>query len=124
MARPMRSSARASGRFSSREMVDCEHSSRSDGDTFERHLEHRIAAQADWRRCRPRSRRAIISSRKRMMSASVCVICSGARGSSMQAASRSATRSRCSISRNTRTPPSDDSRPPSNWATTVLPRNR
>src|ERR1019366_2461441 len=31
MARPMRNSARASGRFSSREIVDCEHSSRSDG---------------------------------------------------------------------------------------------
>ena len=31
MARPMRSSARASGRFSSREIVDCEHSSRPDG---------------------------------------------------------------------------------------------
>ena len=32
MARPMRSKLRASGRFSRREMVDCEHSSRSDGD--------------------------------------------------------------------------------------------
>ena len=41
---------------------------------IERHLEHRIAAQANWRRCRPRSRRAIISSRKRMMSARLCVI--------------------------------------------------
>jgi hypothetical protein len=30
-ARPMRSKARASGRFSRREIVDCEHSSRSDG---------------------------------------------------------------------------------------------
>src|ERR1700716_1284415 len=32
MARPMRSRARASGTFSIREMVDCEHSSRSDGE--------------------------------------------------------------------------------------------
>src|SRR5262245_45107555 len=32
MAQPMRSKARASGRFSRREMVDCEHSARSDGD--------------------------------------------------------------------------------------------
>src|ERR1035437_1871644 len=32
MARPMRSKVRAFGRFSSREIVDCEHSSRSDGD--------------------------------------------------------------------------------------------
>ena len=39
----------------------------------------------------------------------------------MQAASRSATRSRCSTSRNARTPPSDDSRPPSNLTTTGLP---
>ena len=29
--RPIRSSARASGRFSKREIVDCEHGSRSDG---------------------------------------------------------------------------------------------
>ena len=39
----------------------------------------------------------------------------------MQSASRSATRSRCSTSRNARTPPSDDSRPPSNLTTTGLP---
>src|ERR1039457_1970408 len=32
MARPMRSKVRAFGRFSSREIVDCERSSRSDGD--------------------------------------------------------------------------------------------
>jgi hypothetical protein len=34
MARPMRKSARASGRFSSREIVDCEQSWRSDGVRF------------------------------------------------------------------------------------------
>ena len=56
-----------------------------------------------------------------MISASGCVINSGARGSTMQAASRSATRSRCSTSRKTKMPASDDSRPPSNLATTVLP---
>ena len=39
----------------------------------------------------------------------------------MQAARRSATRRRCSTSRNTRMPPSDDNRPPSNLATTDLP---
>ena len=39
----------------------------------------------------------------------------------MQAASQLATRSRCSTSRNARTPPSDDSRPPSNLTTTGLP---
>src|SRR5260370_28932306 len=39
----------------------------------------------------------------------------------MQAASRSATRRRCSTSRNARIPPSDDSRPPSNLTTTGLP---
>src|SRR4051812_31584518 len=40
MARPMRSRVRVSGRFSSREMVDCEHSSPSEG--ARRHFEHRI----------------------------------------------------------------------------------
>ena len=49
------------------------------------------------------------------------MIWSGARGSSMQAAMRSATRRRCSTSRNIRTPPSDDNRPASNLATIVLP---
>ena len=39
----------------------------------------------------------------------------------MQAASRSATRRRCSTSRNARTPPSDDKSPPSNLTTTDLP---
>ena len=48
------------------------------------------------------------------------MIWSGERGSSMQAARRSATRRRCSISRKTRMPPSDDNRPPSNLATTDL----
>ena len=32
MARPMRSSPRASGKFSRREIVDCEHRSRSEGE--------------------------------------------------------------------------------------------
>src|SRR5208337_212130 len=39
----------------------------------------------------------------------------------MQAASRSARRSRCSTSRNARTPPSDESKPPSNLTTTGFP---
>jgi len=41
-----------SGRFSSREIVDCEHSSSSDGRRSQRQLEHRIAAQQIRRRCR------------------------------------------------------------------------
>src|ERR1700730_3057 len=56
-----------------------------------------------------------------MMSARACVIWSGARGSLMQPAKRSAMRSRCSTSRSIRTPPSDDNKPPSNVATTDLP---
>src|SRR3984893_17540429 len=56
-----------------------------------------------------------------MMSARACVIWSGARGSSIQPAKRSAMRSRCSTSRSIRTPPSDDNKPPSNVATTDLP---
>ena len=39
----------------------------------------------------------------------------------MQAARRSATRRRCSTSRNARMPPSDDNSPPSNLTTTGLP---
>ena len=45
-----------------------------------------------------------------------------ARGSSMQPASRSATPRRCSISRSTSTPASDDKHPPSKRATTDLPQ--
>src|SRR5271157_4547903 len=56
-----------------------------------------------------------------MMSAKLWVICSGARGSTTQAASRSATPRRRSTSRNARTPPSDDSKPPSNLTTMALP---
>jgi len=41
----MRSRARASHTFSIREMVDREHSSRSDGGQVERHLEYRIDAK-------------------------------------------------------------------------------
>jgi hypothetical protein len=44
MARPIRSRARTSGRFSNREIVDCEHNSRSEGDRSSR-LEHGIAAK-------------------------------------------------------------------------------
>jgi len=39
----------------------------------------------------------------------------------MHAASRSATRRRCSTSRKARTPPSGDNSPPSNLATAALP---
>src|SRR5208337_4844586 len=45
----------------------------------------------------------------------------GARGSTTQAASRSARRRRCSTSRKARTPPSDESKPPSNLTTTGFP---
>jgi len=39
----------------------------------------------------------------------------------MQAASRLARRSRCSTSRNAKTPPSEESKPPSNLTSTCLP---
>ena len=45
IALPIRSTARTSGRFSNRDIVDCEHNCRSMGEKIERHLEHRIAAQ-------------------------------------------------------------------------------
>jgi transposase InsO family protein len=55
------------------------------------------------------------------ISAKRCTTLSGARGSTRQLASRSAKPSRRSISRSASKPPSDDSRPPSNRATTALP---
>src|SRR6266478_4278472 len=60
--------------------------------------------------------------RKRMISANRCTTRSGARGSFMHAAKRSANPSRLSISRKTSNPPSEDSRPPSKRAATALPR--
>src|SRR5271157_155871 len=56
-----------------------------------------------------------------MISAKRCTTFSGIRGSFRQPAKRSATPSRRSISRNANKPPSEDSRPPSNRATTDLP---
>src|SRR5271169_6733634 len=56
-----------------------------------------------------------------MISAIECVTWWEARGSWMQAAMRSATRRRPSISRKVKIPPSDDRRPPSNLAITFLP---
>lgn len=49
-------------------------------------------------------------------------LCSGARGSLMQAAKRSATPRRCSTSRNSKIPPSDDNGPPSNRTSNRLPQ--
>ena len=45
MARPIRNRARTSGRFSNREIVDCEHKLAIRRRQIERHLEHRVAAQ-------------------------------------------------------------------------------
>src|SRR5450631_3859774 len=89
MARPMRSKVRAFGRFSSREIVDCEHSSRSDGDKSSAIL-NIGSLRRELASCPSSYPAAIISKRKRRMSARLCVIRSGARGSTMQAASRSA----------------------------------
>src|SRR6266511_3892784 len=101
-------------------MVDCEHRSRPEG----RHSSA-ILNTGSMRRLvasLPSSYpAAIISSRKRMMSASVCTVLPGSRRSSMQAARRSAIPSWRSISRTTSRPPSEDRRPPSNRATTSFP---
>src|ERR1019366_1137243 len=63
MARPMRSKVRAFGRFSSHEIVDCEHSSRSDGDKSSA-----IFYAENWRRFHlhipPRSSVTLASDRK------------------------------------------------------------
>src|ERR1022692_792233 len=79
MARPMRSKVRAFGRFSSREIVDCEHSSRSDGDKSSAILN--IGSLRRELASFPSSYpAAIISKRKRRMSARLCVIRSGHAG--------------------------------------------
>ena len=59
--------------------------------------------------------------RKPIMSARLRTVWSGQRGSSMQRARRSATRSRFSTSARGRTPLLDDNMPPSKRATTDLP---
>jgi hypothetical protein len=112
----MRSRARVSGRFSRREMVDCEHRSRPDGRRSSAILNNgsRRRLVASLPSAYPA---AIASRRKRMISARRCAVRSGSRGSAMQAASRSATPSRRSISRRTSTPPSDEREPPSKRAT-------
>lgn len=68
------------------------------------------------------ARRAIIFIRKPIISATLWMTWSGQRGSSMQRARRSATRSRFSTSARARTPLLDDRMPPSKRATTDLPR--
>src|ERR1700741_386781 len=119
-ARPRRSNARRSGRFSSREIVDWEHSSSPAGKRSSASLNigSRRSASASLPSSYPA---AIISMRNRMISAKRCTTLSGARGSPRQFASRSAKPSRRSISRSASKPPSDDSRPPSKRATTALP---
>src|ERR1700749_922775 len=119
-ARPRRSNARRSGRFSSREIVDCEHSSSPAGKRSSASLNigSRRSASASLPSSYPA---AIISMRNRMISAKRCTTLSGARGSTRQLASRSAKPSRRSISRSASKPPSDDTRPPSKRATPALP---
>ena len=59
--------------------------------------------------------------RARIMSAYVWVVLAGSRSSVTQEASKSEIPSRLSIPGNNNTPPSDDSRPPSNRAHNSLP---
>jgi hypothetical protein len=125
-ARPRRSNARRSGRFSSREIpgssprTDCEHSSSPAGKRSSASLNigSRRSASASLPSSYPA---AIISMPNRRISAKRCTTLSGARRSTRQFASRSAKPSRRSISRSASKPPSDDSRPPSKRATTALP---
>src|ERR1700674_1446970 len=119
-ARRRRSSARTSGKFSSREIVDCEHNSSSEGNRSSASLN--IGSPRSVPASLPSSYpAAIISMRNRIISAKRCTTFSGARGSLRQRASRSANPSRRSTSRKTSNPPSEDSRPPSKRATTALP---
>jgi hypothetical protein len=87
---------------------------------IERHLEHGIAAQRTGVVSVFISRRDHQQAKAEDVGKAMCDRLGRARVH-MQAASRSATRRRCSTSRNTRPPPSDESKPPSNWATTALP---
>ena len=87
---------------------------------IERHLEHGIAAQTGGvvavfvaRRDHQQPKADDVGERVRDLIGRARVF--DAR------AMRSATRRRCSTSRKTKIPPSDDSRPPSNLATIVLP---
>src|SRR6516165_8854281 len=86
-ARPRRSNARRSGRFSSREIVDCEHSSSPAGKQSSASLN--IGSERSASASLPSSYpAAIISMGNRMISATRCTTLSGARGSTRQLASR------------------------------------
>ena len=114
----IRSRARTSGKFSNRDIVDSEHNSRSMGERSSA-IFNIVSRLGAIRRCllvagadHQQSKTDDVRQAVRDLIA--------ARGSIMQAASRSATRSRCSTSRNARNR-IDDSRPPSNLTTTGLP---
>jgi hypothetical protein len=73
IALPIRSTARTSGRFSNRDIVDCEHNCRSMGERSSAILN--IGSRRSALASLPSSQPAqIISSRKRMTSAKLCVI--------------------------------------------------
>jgi hypothetical protein len=92
-ARPRRSSARTSGRFSNREIVDCEHNSSSEGNRSSASLN--IGSQRSVSASLPSSYpAAIISMRNRIISAKRCTTFSGARGPLRQAAKQHAANDR------------------------------
>ena len=100
MARPKRDSARASGRFSNREIVGREHSSGSESSAILDMAAHRIGVISVFiaRRDHQQSKVDDIGERIRDMA--------GNAGYSMPAAMRSTTRGRPSISRKVKIPPS------------------
>ncbi len=116
----MRNRARASGRFSKREIVGCDHRSPSSGRRPIASLNigslRRLSASlpSSWPA-------AIISMRMRMISARPWSTRLGSRGSRRQPARRDAMASRCSTSRKASNPPSEDMQAPSKRATIALP---
>src|SRR5271165_627753 len=87
---------------------------------IERHLEHRIASQTIGVVAVLIARRDHQQPKTNDLRQAVGDLIARA-GITMQAASRSATPRRWSTSRNARTPPSDDNKPPSNLTSTRLP---
>src|SRR3954447_11075082 len=121
MAAIMRLSAVAVGRFSSRHMVGCEHKARP----LSGRRPTAILKAGSLRRASQSLASgypaAISSTRKRIISATVWWTRSGALGSAMQRASRSAIPSRRSMSASGSTPASEVSRPPSKATRNSLP---
>ncbi len=118
MAQLMHNKARVSGTFSNRARWSTTNTARNR--TATRHLEHGIASQETCVVAVFVARRDHQEPKTNDVGEAVCDLIRRTR-IFYAGASRSSTRRRCSTSRKARTPPSDESRPPSNLVTIVLP---